>query len=43
MKAGYKKVGIYFNSQAAVRADKRMWEGKGARWCSHSRKTRSSL
>lgn len=24
MKAGYKKVGIYLNSQAAVRADKRM-------------------
>jgi hypothetical protein len=31
MEAGYKKVGICLNSQAAVRADKRMWEGKGAR------------
>lgn len=28
IKAGYKKVGIFIYSQAAARADKRMYEGK---------------
>lgn len=31
MKTGYRKVGPFMYSQAAVRADKRFWEGKGAR------------